>query len=101
MFPTPYAGADRIRFEGLRSPALSAPDGAPLSYAGTPYTGWHTGCVIMRLLRGRRPGDQPTGPSLLTRVLALLVVLGMVLLVAPGLGRPLGAGLRWLADLLF
>ena len=29
--PTPYAGASRIRFEGLRRSALSAPGGAPLS----------------------------------------------------------------------
>jgi len=28
---TPFAGMTRIRFEGLRLPALSAPFGAPLS----------------------------------------------------------------------
>ena len=34
-FPTPYAGANRIRSEGLRSHALSAPVGAPLSVQAT------------------------------------------------------------------
>src|SRR2546425_660619 len=31
MVTTPYADMTQIRFEGLRSPALSAPFGAPLS----------------------------------------------------------------------
>lgn len=55
----------------------------------------------MRMLRGRRPGDRPKGPSLLIRALAVLVVIGMVVLVAPGLSHPLAAGLSWLGGLLF
>ena len=37
-FPTPFAGANRIRFEGLRRTALSALWGAPLSLDVTTIT---------------------------------------------------------------
>gem|GEM_PF-4540390 len=42
-FPTPYAGVNRIRFEGLRPSALSAPTALP--------------CLPVRL-----PPQWPTGP---------------------------------------
>ena len=48
------------------------------------------------MLRRPRAGS----PSLLARVVAALVVLGMLGLAAPLLAAPLGAGLRWLLALL-
>jgi hypothetical protein len=52
--------------------------------------------VLLRLMRRPRAGS----PSLLARVVAALVVLGMLGLAAPLLSVPLVAGLRWLAALL-
>jgi hypothetical protein len=52
--------------------------------------------MLMRLLRGPGTGQ----PSLLARVLAAAVILGMLLLSAPVVGPPLAAALRWLLSLL-
>jgi hypothetical protein len=46
----------------------------------------------------RRP--RAGSPSLLARLVAALVVLGMLGLAAPLLGAPLAAALRWLVALL-
>ncbi len=48
------------------------------------------------MLRQPRAGR----PSPLARVVALLVVLGMVGLTAPALAAPVSAGVRWLGSLL-
>jgi len=52
--------------------------------------------VLLRLMRRPRAGS----PSLLARVVAALVVLGMLGLAAPLLGAPLAAALRWLVSVL-
>jgi hypothetical protein len=52
--------------------------------------------VLLRLLRHRRPG----APSLLARVVAAMVVVGMLGLAVPTLAAPVGAALRWLLALL-
>jgi hypothetical protein len=52
--------------------------------------------VILRLLRHRRA----CSPSLLARVVAALVVVGMLALAAPLVAAPVAAGLRWLLTLL-
>ena len=100
---TPFAGANRSRFEGLRSPALSAPGGAPLSWKKR-YTRpravaarhCDNRAVILRLLRRQQAGT----PSLLARVVAALVVVGMLGLAAPLVAAPVAAALRWLLTLL-
>ena len=94
--PTPYTGANRIRFEGLRSPALSAPGGAPLSYEPNVHPTGTLPFVILRMLRQPRAGR----PSLLARAVALVVVLGLIGLTAPALGGPVVAALQWLGGLL-
>ena len=102
---TPFAGANRIRFEGLRSPALSAPGWRSPVVRKTLHlrgrrrptaVGCDNGRVLLRMLRRRRAGS----PSLLARVVAALLVLGMLGLAAPLLAAPLGIGLRWLLALL-
>ena len=55
-----------------------------------------TGPVILRLMRQPRAG----GPSMLARVVALLIVLGLLSLTAPVLAAPLASGLQWLGTLL-
>jgi hypothetical protein len=52
--------------------------------------------VILRLMRQPRAG----GPSMLARVVALLIVLGLLSLTAPVLAAPLASGLQWLGTLL-
>lgn len=52
--------------------------------------------MILRLMRQPRAGR----PSMLARVVALLIVVGMLSLTAPALAGPVAAGLRWLATLL-
>ena len=92
--PTPFAGMTRIRCEGLRcSPALSALGGAPLSHSRR-YTrlrrpahlaqhGCGRACdpgrVLLRMLREPHTGR----PGPLARLLAVLVLLGMIGLAAP------------------
>lgn len=48
------------------------------------------------MLRQPRAGR----PSLLARLVALLIVVGMVGITAPALGRPVMAMLQWLGALL-
>jgi hypothetical protein len=90
--PTPYAGLNRIRFEGLRKPALSAPRGAPLSLCPhpTPPGGWEDG-LVLRMMRG-----PDGGPSKAVRLLTLLVVVA----VLGGSAAALTPVLGWLLDLL-
>jgi hypothetical protein len=52
--------------------------------------------VLLRMLRHRTPG----APSLLARVVAALVVVGMLGLAAPALAGPVSAALRWLLSVL-
>jgi hypothetical protein len=52
--------------------------------------------VLLRMMRRRKPG----APSLLARVVAALVVIGMLGLAAPTLAAPVSAALRWLLALL-
>jgi hypothetical protein len=52
--------------------------------------------MLLRMMRGRRTG----GPSVVARVLAVLVVAGMVALAAPMLAAPAVAVVRWLAGVL-
>lgn len=60
------------------------------------YTRWHHGVMLLRLMRAPRTG----GPSPLARLLALLVVLGLLGLAAPLLGPATFAVVRWLAGVL-
>ncbi|GAB3673089.1 hypothetical protein [Angustibacter aerolatus] len=53
--------------------------------------------MLLRMLRQPRAGR----PSLLARVVAALVVVGMVGLAAPVLSTPVAAVLRWLATAVF
>jgi len=52
--------------------------------------------MMLRMMRGPRTGR----PSLLARVLCVLVVLGMVAITAPVVGPPVVAAVGWLAGLL-
>ncbi|WP_426564695.1 hypothetical protein ACPPVT_01235 [Angustibacter sp. McL0619] len=52
--------------------------------------------MMLRMMRGPRTGR----PSVLARVLSLLVVLGLVAITAPVVGPPVVASLQWLAGLL-
>ncbi len=52
--------------------------------------------MLLRLMRGSRAG----GPSPLARLLALLVVAGMLALAAPVLWPAVVAVVRWLAGVL-
>jgi hypothetical protein len=51
---------------------------------------------MLRMLRRRGPG----APTPLARLVAALVVVGMLGLAAPTLAAPVSAGLRWLLALL-
>ena len=55
-----------------------------------------TAPMILRMMRQPRAGR----PSVLARVVALLIVVGMLALSAPVLGPPLAALLQWLQGLL-
>ncbi len=52
--------------------------------------------MILRMMRGRRAG----APSPVARLVAVLVVAGMLVLAAPVLGPLLVVALRWLSGLL-
>lgn len=52
--------------------------------------------MILRMLRQPRAGR----PSLLARAVAVLIVVGMIGITAPALGRPVVMLLQWLGDLL-
>jgi len=52
--------------------------------------------VLLRMMRGRRAGT----PSPVARLLALLVVAGLLAITAPGLSRPAVSVVRWLGSVL-
>ncbi|GAB3589668.1 hypothetical protein GCM10027446_02700 [Angustibacter peucedani] len=52
--------------------------------------------MLLRMMRGRRTGS----PSPVARLLALLVVVGLLAITAPVVGPPAVRTVRWLSSLL-
>jgi hypothetical protein len=84
----------RFRFEGLRLPALSAPSGAPLSLFVTLHR--LTKFRVARLCNRGSHANLTGGHSPLARLVACLLIIGMLGISAPVL-IPV---FRWIFSLL-